>query len=454
MTAGLLLTLLGCGEQGSFISNVEAVVSDHMPTVIMVSWELAEEAEAWVEYAPAPDCDWTTRSRTGTSGTVALMGIPPVTDVCYRVVAQVGESRFISDEGEARTGNIPATAPGVTVEIFDEERMQPGYLLGAYVVSPSSIFVLDRWGNYVWYKEVPQHYTTAQLQLHRNGQGFVYNRFPDKSTQLEPDKVSIRRVGFDGRETSSILTEGGHHAFQQLGEDRYAYLALDKREVEDLGLAAGDRIMEIDADGVETEIWSVWDHPEEIPFQYDETLEVGFYVDALDWTHSNYVWWDQGRESYTISMRNLDTVLEVDAVTGEHLRGVGTYGTHTLTGTETLVNAAHSGRWTEDGTLMMFSSPRSSSYEGTRSYGVELGLDDVAQEAYREQAYGDGEAHYSQILGETYPLENGNTFVNFGSSGEMIEITPEGDIIWRMILEAGNFPGHSEMITSFVPEFE
>ena len=123
MTAGLLLTLLGCADQGSFISNVEAVISEHMPTVIMVSWELAEEAEAWVEYAPAPDCDWTSRTRTGTVGTVALMGIPPVTDVCYRVVAQQGESRFISEEGEARTGNIPVSAPGVTVEIFDEERM-------------------------------------------------------------------------------------------------------------------------------------------------------------------------------------------------------------------------------------------------------------------------------------------------------------------------------------------
>ena len=455
MTGGaLLLILVGCEGQDPFISNVEAVVSEYMPTVVMVSWELAEEAEAWVEYAPAPNCDWTTRTRTGTSGTVALMGIPSVTDVCYRVVAELGDSRYISEEGEIRTGNIPSTAPAVTVEVLDEERIQPGYLLGAYVVVPSAIFVLDRWGNYVWYQELPFHYTAAQLQLHRNGQGFLYNQFPDKSTQLESDRVSIRHVGFDGREVSALLTEGGHHAFQQIDDGGYVYIGIDKRDVEGLGLTVGDRIVEVDAEGVTTEIWSAWDHPDEIPFDYNEDLEVGFYVDSADWTHSNYVYADKNRGSYTISMRNLDTVLEVDAVTGEHLRSVGTYGTHAFTDGTIPVKAPHSARWTEDDTLLMFSSPTSTEYEGHRSYGLELSIDDVTEEAFREETYGMAEENHAQILGETYHLENGNTFVSFGSSGEMIEITPEGEVVWRLTLEAGNFPGHSEMITSFAPEFE
>ena len=170
------LWLLGCGGYDSFIVSVEAELSSDMPTVPLVSWELEEEAEVWIEYGPFPDCDWETHSRTSATGTLPLLGIPPVVDVCYRLVAQLKDSRFVSEEAEIRTGNISATAPGVSVEIFDESKMQPGYLAGSFVIVPSSLFVLNRQGEYVWYKELPEHYTSSQMQLSEQGKGFVYNR--------------------------------------------------------------------------------------------------------------------------------------------------------------------------------------------------------------------------------------------------------------------------------------
>ena len=443
----LPLHLLACSGADSPLLSLEAEVDDQMPTVVKVSWELSEEAEAWVEYGIAPDCDRVTNSLVGLVGTVPLLGIPPVEDVCYRLVMETEDSQYTSEEGEVRTGNVPVSAPPLTVEIFDEEAMQPGYLVGAMVVQPSNVFVIDRYGNYVWYYEIEQHHISTQAQLSLDGKGFVHNRF---HRTARGDESWIQTVGFDGGVSSEISTPDGHHAFQQLPDGGYAYLAIDVRDVDENGLMVGDKLMEMDPDGVETEVWNVWDHQDEIPLVYYPARDVDFYSQGKDWTHGNFVYYRENNDSYTISFRNMDTIVELDAATGEHLLAFGAYGTYELGELSNQLGDLHSARWTDDDTLLFFTSPRGMEI----SYGVELVLDDDGQQVLSAQTHGKEEEQVAKVLGESYRLENGNTFVNFGSKGIMLELNPAGEVIWRLTIGAGNFAGHTEIVPSLYSSTE
>ncbi len=143
-----------------------------------------------------------------------------------------------------------------------------------------------------------------------------------------------------------------------------------------------------------------------------------------------------------MSFRNVDTVVELDR-DGDLVRAVGGHGTHALTGGDQLVGKPHSAYWTDSGTLLFTTTP-STSPEETRA--IELGFDDEAGTAEVIWSWGEGEGFFAKVLGEALRLPNGNTVVNFGSEGVVVEITPDGEVGWRLETPTGYFPGHLTFI--------
>ncbi len=437
--------LIGCSGGGSAqFLEVEATIAETVATVVSVSWSLDQEAQVWLEYGLNGACDGeVTNSITGDSGETLILGIPPVTDVCFSAVADIDGVDLRSDSQTIRTGNIPSTFSTMTIEDYDPNLVAPGFIVGSNAIDPAMLYVVNREGDIVWYQEPLNEFLRPQMIVSQSGDSFIYNEF---SKDFTDDSSKIVRVGFNGETIEEFSTPNGHHSFQELPDGTMVYIAIDVRDTDEWGPVVGDSIVEIPPDGGDpVVVYTVWDDPDIVLESHSEWGST-FYPQGKDWTHANYIYYSEDRDSYTISFRNINTVLEFDRTTGETIRSVGRYGTHdTQPG---LVQYPHAGYWTAEGTLMFLTSP-----PGTNeSWGVEVDFDDENMVADLIWSYGEGEGHKSLILGEALRLSNDNTLVNFGSTGRLIEVTPEGEEVWSLFTSVGTFPGHTTVLEDFYGE--
>ena len=436
------MALAGCGGGSSAgIDSMTAQLSENVATVIEVTWELEAEGDAYIEYGLDGACEgMQTPSFSGATGDTLILGVPPVTDVCFSLVATIDGDEAVSEVQTIRTGNLPSIFSSMTVEEYDADRVADGFVIGSNAIDPAMLYVLNRDGEIVWYLEPVNEFLRPQMILARDGKSFIFNEFSKDFTE---DSSSVYRVSFDGEILEQIPTPDGHHAFQELPDGTIVSIAIDVRDTEEYGPVVGDSIVEIPPDGGDpVVVYTVWDD-DSIPLEPHNDWNSEFYPHGKDWTHANYVHYNEERDTYTISYRNVSTIVELERATGEVIRSVGRHGTHETD--TTLVNHPHGGYWTDDDTLMFLTTP----IGAQESWGAEMQFDDEAMTADIIWAYGDGQGHKSLILGEALRLENDNTLVNFGSTGRLIEVTPGGDVVWSLFTSLGTFPGHTTILKDF-----
>jgi hypothetical protein len=436
------LFAVGCSAgQGEIIQEMHWERTN-VGTVIRVSWTLEQEAKAWVEFGPIPDCsEWSTPVQTGDSGEVLLLGLPPVTDTCFVLKAKADGVEESTSRETFRTENVPASLEPMVIEQIDPEAYEDGFWVGSNPSNPAFAYVMDREGNYVWWSEGDEESLTPQVILDPNGQGVYFNAF---NKDFSVDESEIVLMGFDGVVQWELSTPNGHHSYALLPGDRIAYLAVDVRDTDEYGPVVGDAVMIDDGSGPEV-LYSTWDD-EHILLEPHDQWNLPFYPQGIDWTHANYLSFNASRNSFTISFANAEAIVEIDADTGAHLRSIGQAGTHSVE--EGLLGRPHAAEWTEEGTLMLFTTPKS----GKQSMGVELSFDEETLSTEVLWSYGEGLNYYTFIMGAVDRLENGNTLMNFGSKGVIEELSPEGDLVWRAFTATGNFPGHLSFMKRFYEE--
>ena len=69
-------------------------------------------------------------------------------------------------------------------------------------------------------------------------------------------------------------------------------------------------------------------------------------------------------------------------------------------------------------------------------------------------SYGRDEGLYARALGEVHRLENGNTMINWGTEGLLREISPDGRVVWELVLEDNYFFGRVEVVHSVETFFQ
>jgi len=420
------------------VYNVVAEPVDGLATVIRVSWDSPEDMGGYVEFGPDGDC---TRWKTpdigpGPDHEALLLGLPSATEACFRIVATEGSFRWPDKERTIQTGNLPAAVPALEVPLYDEGLVGDGFFLAASGTAPALVLILDRQGRVVWHQPADEGFVSPQALPDATTGGYLYNRF---SKDFSQDVGAVRRVAADGNTLEEVRTPLAHHSFELLDDGTIAWLALDVRDTEDWGPVVGDVIREVSAEGVDRAAWATWDTWEA---EAAEDWSRDFYPQGYDWTHANFLSWSEARQSYTVSFRNVSTVAEIDR-DGDLLRSVGYHGDHDIAGDDgSLVHFPHSAVWTERDTLLFTTTPTDT--EETRA--VELAFDEADGSAEVVWTWGEGEGHYAKVLGEAVRLADDNTLVNFGSEGVVVEVTPEGEIGWRLETPAGYFPGHLTFI--------
>jgi len=440
----VLLAGLGLGACGSADIDpaVTATVSDAIPTVATVQWSLVSPTatNAYVEFGVDDEARRRTQAEIDDQGTAraVLLGMKPGREVHYHVVEVVGGRALQGKDQKLAAGTLPLSLPQLDVPITDG-RGSRGFLVTSLLAEPSVAVIIDGDGEIVWAHRPDVDWDklyVPRVRLSRVGEWVIYHA----ATALGADGEggaeihrTIVRVALDGSSEELIEITDAHHDFIELGDGTIATLTRDRREV-DGHEVVGDRILEVGWDGSQRQVFSVWDH-----LQYDPASAAE--QDGFGWTHANALQYDKDDDVYYMSLRHLDCILAIDRATGTVRWTLGgEHSDYTLAdGSTQLFQRQHQFRMIDDHALVFDNG----TVENQDSRVVEYVLDHVTGRAERVWEHHNDPPILSIGMGDVERLPSGNTLVTWSGPGQVDEVNPTGDVVWRVRVEMGAGIGYT-----------
>jgi hypothetical protein len=438
-----LASACGPTESNTDPTDVRAEVSEHVTTVVNVHWKTEKPSIGYVEYGPTSDLGMTTP--LGTEETIShkqtLLGLTAGTVYYYRVVTWDDDAGR-SETKSIRTGYLPPRLPELelTGSGHDEYVIVP--LLGA----ERSVVIISPEGQIVWYYDDPEtEYEHYRARFARDGTGVLYN-----ATEMTPDPVEdseIVKVSFDGSERTSIPIPYLAHDFVEHADGTIGALVLEDREVDGRNIR-GNRIVEVDPSGDETEIWTSFNC-------FDPDLDPGDEMDigaGLGWTFTNALDFtasggSDGSGVYYVSARNLSTIARVDRATGECDWSLGSTPSATIEFDIAADVFQHEHQFkvfakdcpsdAEFGECRLLVMDNDGSVQGQESRVLEYSIDFETGVATQVWSYIADPPAYTWVLGEVERYSNGDTFVNWSTAGSMERITETGEVTWKLTASLG-----------------
>ena len=430
-----LLALAACVDSAStdphFVTDCIASVDQDVTTRARVKWTSKLPGPSWVEFdlGQTPVMD-----NEATEHEAVLLGLPQLTETTWRAVTD-GE---IVCEGTLTTGALPTTVPGLSVTVYNAERASPeAWLFGASLSLKGMVYILNRAGDIVWYAATDEGRSLFDVEPLPGGR--VSWNVAD--AQFQQDEAEIVETVLTGGTPTRWQTELGHHAFAATPTG-FAYMMLDIRpwfDVEKLETydVAGDAVVLVDREGDHSTLWSTWDA---FDVEGHEGWTEGLYDGIADWTHGNSLSWSEERGTLLYSTPVLRTLVEISS-TGT-IQTFGPKGTYHVADPDDSFSNQHGSTWTEAGTLLMFMTAMNGNGTGAMEYEI-----DEATRSYKPiWSYGFGLGILNASLGGAQRLQNGNTLVNFGASGMIREVTPDGTVVWEVVSDLGIVFGEQVMI--------
>lgn len=419
---------MGCAGDpaGGGALDCAASVAPEVATVVLVEWEAPAVGTSWVEFHEPGGETFTTPVHVGAGAQrFELAGVPEHTAVAWTATSEIDGRRW-SCSGETTTGSVPEEVPRAAVSVDDRaEASGARFFLGAVFGQGRVVLVAYRRdGAVVWYHLGEEQRTALDVHLAGDGTGVLYNAFA-----RDPEDAVVRRVTLAGEVVQAWATPGAHHMFAPLPDGTILYQQLDVRTYTEPTSGeteawTGDAIAEIPPGGEATTRFSVWDWLDPAPNAYTEVPTV---YDGVDWTHGNALRPTPDGDAVLLSLAHVADVLVVD---------LGSWQLDTILGADGVRASPpfafqHDAGLLDDGNLLLFSTDADGS--GAAEYRFE---GDGLVEVWRHGFTADTVA-----LGQARRLAGGNTFVNFGSSVLMQEVTPDGRVVWSLGSERGTLYG-------------
>jgi len=425
--AASALALAGCSAR----CDADVTLNDDSAHTASLVWTDSAEAGVSATYASLDDpADRpATVSSDGRQHTAALWGLPPLSEITYTFTAN-GETC----EDTFTTEGMPSGMPTFTVDSYDPSQADGWrYIVGVAMGETGTLFVIDRAGRWRWHERHSPEINVSAVSV--DGGTMLYNSFDQDRTN---DIGQVNLQPLQGGEVTGVRTEGAHHTFAHRPDGTIAFPSVDVRAWTDPESGeevdvVGDRILEVAPDGAVTELWNIWEHEE--PSKHD-AWDSGFYEElGQDWTHANALTYSEDRDSYLLSLGHLDTIYEIDRATGDVL---GRWTPDDVV-SGTAYNFQHDTNWSPDGTLLLLSYP-----DDGPAVAIEY---DVNSDGGLEEVWSyTRDKSGTTLLGQVRRLPNGNTFINYGGIGEMREVTPDGDTVWRLNAGLGSWFGNVALL--------
>jgi hypothetical protein len=381
---------------------------------------------------------------TSGGGRIVTLGLLPTT--AYAQVLQVvgRGGRIATDTMHVTTAALPPYVAGASLAVAGTPTGR--YTLVSPIFTPDTgiIIVFDSAGRVRWYRTFPGLIATESKQQPLNG---------DFTVALAPPGAS----GFEG----SLLgaASGTFVEVDPAGDSVAAWVAPDSLglDVHELWLTAGasgevnasffeyegrpgdlssvggpasttvygHHLTRQDATGATLFDWNAWDH-----YGVADWIEPTGVNPPLDFDHANAMTFDLD-SNYVASFRAMGAIVKIDRTTGAILWQLGgRLNQYTITGDPlTVFGGQHCVRILPNGHVLMFDNGLNHSPRHSRA--VEYALDESSLTAQMVWEYLPPAPIFSAIVGSVQRLLNGNTVVEFGTSGLIDEVTPTGTLLSR-----------------------
>ena len=424
------ILLLACAPQADLRCTAE--LDSDVPTLLSISW--AADGDSHVEFGVDEALGNRSPVSTGAEHRVPLYGMPADSTVYWRAVTEgVGEC-----SGQTRTGSVPDETPSVTISIDTDGRSSARWIAGnlfRFIADEPRLAAFDRQtGQWVWAIVGNEGQISSDMQFAAGSNDVIFNQFDAAFAQ---DTGNLRRITLAGDTVWEWPTPLAHHMFAQLPDGKIAFQSLDVRPWtppeggEELQLI-GDRVMELDpSDGATAEIFNAWDW---LPVEENRHWEdLSLYPFGVDWTHGNALKYTAARDELLLSLGHADVLIEFGRQDGQAHQMYGLEGIPVAEG-DLHFDYQHDPGWTQDGTLLMFSTDITTEASGAIEYELREG------ELHQVWAHDlPGGQERAIALGQAQRLDNGNTFITYGTAGVLREVDPQGQVVWEALAD----PGHA-----------
>ena len=315
--------------------------------------------------------------------------------------------------------------------------------------------ILDKFGNPIWFVDKnnfnPPKILTTQLLKSGNfigfgaGNGYEINIDGEILFQT-PNEFGVHH-DFKKHENSYFLLDG-------LIESHPCPEPCPNNLPEDINWL-GDRFIQISNYGELIWEWNSFDYIDLNDFNplYLERLSINYSEDdTMDWTHSNSIFYNNGK--VYISVRNLSRILKIDYESKNldwHI-GEEDFMNQIYFNNSIEFSQQHSVKELSNGNILFFDNHTFLDPEISRC--TEFTYDEVTDSLHLVWEYILPNNLFSGSRGECNRLDNGNTLINVGRTGNIIEVNNLDEIVWHLVLENNNLPESSyraERINSLYP---
>ena len=291
---------------------------------------------------------------------------------------------------------------------------------------------LDKTGNPIWFSDKSNFHNSniisGELLDNGNFTGFSDGRGYEFTIDSEivfetPEGLNVHhQISKSSNNTYFIIdAEIEYHPCPEECSEEFSILPIPWQ---------GDRFLELNSLG---EIIWEWNS-----FDYIDLSEYNpYYAESyngiieFDWTHSNSVLYHEESESVYVSIRNLSRVTSIDYPSGQVNWNLGNsnFMNNPDFDNEIGFSQQHSVQLTENENLIFFDNARFQDPELSRCVEVDF---DEQGEPFLVWEHVLPDSLFTGSRGECDRLENGNTLISAGRTGNVIEVDSDNNLIWHL----------------------
>jgi len=431
-----------------------------VPGTVWVRWSSPEQGTGTVQFGQeAPDEQSSAPSAVGTEHAVLLL--EPQVGREYKIVVD-----YETTDGETGTSEeveVTVVPPGQGSIQFQQSVWQPekscmdgGYVMFSWLgQNASGIGILDREGKYVWgLKNEVEETLISRARLGRDGSSIW---FADADADRCEDLATVRTISMDGETVTTTSTEQGHHDFIELPDGRIAWLGFEFNDVDLVDDDPDAGVVSVATDTIVVDGQTLFSFYDTFgPDIYDVSQRVNTDTEFLrciadyEYSHANSLVYHQADGAFLMSFRWLDTMVKVDAASGDLLwtwgNLPGTPGDFTPAAPtveeDRFVHSHFSEAW--DDKVLIFDN-----HDPGPSILKEFSLDEGAGTFSLDWSF--ETERLETILGDVrrMPVEGcDNVLISYSQQARIVEMTREGEIVW----EVAGVQGGVTSRVQFIPD--
>ena len=158
----------------------------------------------------------------------------------------------------------------------------------------------------------------------------------------------------------------------------------------------------------------------------------------MDWTHANSVFYDSNTENIFISIRNLSRIIKIDYSSMDVVWELGdiSFMDQIYFNNEVEFSTQHSVKKIDNDHILLFDNHTFLTPQISRC--IELEYNEISDSAEIIWEYIMPDNLFTGSRGECDRLDNGNTLIDVGRTGNILEIDSNNELVWHLSMQNNN----------------